>query len=469
MKNKFRKFVTGKSFFIILSVVLAVASWIAVLGITNPIITRSVEVPIEFLNENAPSILDLKDMTVTYPKTATVTVSGRQDTLNNLNASEISLTCDLEAITKAGETTLEVTRPVCERVGVTVNDYYPKSITFNYDKTAKKNLDVRIEYDSGLLRDGYEFISVTSSLSSIPVAGMASLLDTCDYVRVDLSDSIENGTLDSNKNAAFLVKYISTAGENITRYFPEEKVTVEIQVGKRIFCDAAVTGTPAESHYYNGLTLDPATLLVQGNPELLKQVDYIDFGGIDVSGAENNVVREYRIADFLPSGVTPVGVQTVTVTAEVSEYVVKTFEVPLSALTIPGRNDSLYDYDISPSSYSVRVRGNEEDMALFTLASAVPTVNLEKRTVGVYNVPLTFGSLDTSKYTIVGEYIYSVKISEKITETPVPPTQVPTPVPTEVPTPVPTEIPTPVPTPTEEPHDPTAPPVTEETAEPSGE
>ena len=154
MKERFIKMLNSKTFYIVLSVVLAIIAWLAVLGYTNPNVSRSVEVQIEFLNENAPATLDLKDMTVTYPKTATVTVTGRQDTLNNLNASEISVTCDLEAITKAGETVVQVAKPVCDRIGVTVSDYYPKSITFNYDKTAKKNLDVRAEYDESLLKDG---------------------------------------------------------------------------------------------------------------------------------------------------------------------------------------------------------------------------------------------------------------------------------------------------------------------------
>ncbi len=219
MKEKLQNILGKKSFYIVLAIVLAIASWIAVLSVSNPIISRTLEVPITFENENAPSTLDLKDSTVTYPKTASVTVSGRQDTLNNLNVSEISVYCDMQLITEPGETEIRIEKPVCERLGVTISDYYPKSITFNYDKTATKNLDVRVIYDDKLLKEGYEYVSVTPSLSSIPLAGMKSLLDTCDYISVDLSDSIEAGTLDSNKNAAFIVKYISVTGENISHNF----------------------------------------------------------------------------------------------------------------------------------------------------------------------------------------------------------------------------------------------------------
>ena len=97
-----------------------------------------------------------------------------------------------------------------------------------------------------------------------------------------------------------------------------------------------------------------------------------------------------------------------------------------------------------------------EDLAEFTLSSALPTVDLTGKNVGVYKVPLTFGALDTSKYTVVGEYTFDVTVSNKIVITPTPqptatprPTEPPTPTPTA--TPEPTEEPTTTPEPTEVP------------------
>ena len=459
MKDKFVKFIQSKTALIVLSILLGIAAWLAVLGSTNPIVNRTLEVPITFENENSPASLDLKDMTVTFPKTASVTVSGRQDTLNNLNVSEISVKCDMQTITEAGETVVTVGRPECERLGVSVTDYYPKSINFYYDKTETKNLDVRLVYDTRLLEDGFEYVSVTPTLSSIPVTGMKSLIDTCDYIRIDLSDSIEEGTLDSNKNAAFLGKFISVTGENISHSFAEEKVTVEIQVGKRIYLAVNTREEPEEGFYFDGLKMSADSILVQGNPQTLRDMSFIDLGTIDLSGAKGNVERTFSLSEYLPAGVTALGDQSVTVTALVGSMETRTYTVTLSNLTIPGRNNADYDYSISPESYRISVKGRREDMDQFLLASAVPTLDLENRTVGVYNIPLTFGALDTYKYTVVGEYVFTVTISRKVVTTPTP---APTPTPTQVPTPTPTEVPTPTPTtvPTETPS-PTAPPTEE--------
>lgn len=461
MKQKFSNLLKSKTFFIIISIVIAIASWIAVLNYTNPIITRTLDVPITFENENAPAALDLKDMTVTYPKTASVTVSGRKETLNNINVSEISVKCDMQAISDAGETVITVERPVCDRIGVSVSDYYPKTITFNYDKTLTKYIDVRVVYDDKLLKDNYEYVSVTPSLSSIPVSGMKSLIDTCDHVRVDLSDSIEENTLDSNINAAYLVKYISSSGENITHNFPEEKITVEIQVGKRVNLDYVTKGDPASGYYFDGFEISDDHVIIQGNPDVLRNINTINFGALNIEGATGSVSKTYQLSDYLPAGVTVAGDQTVTLTASISTMVTKSFMVNQQVLSKPGLNDVDYDYEISPASFYISIKGRKEDMDSFMIASAVPTLDLENKSVGEHKIPLTFGNLDTDKYTVVGEYIFSVSISRKIIVTP-------TPVPTATPTPAPTATPTPAPTPTPEPTA-TEAPQTEKPATPSPE
>ncbi|MBO7406627.1 MAG: hypothetical protein J6V14_03270 [Clostridia bacterium] len=464
VKERFQKLAASKSFYVVLSIVLAIAAWLAVMGFTNPLVTRTMEIPIEFLNENSPATLDLKDMTVTYPKTVTVTVRGRKDTINNLNLSEVTASCDLDAITKAGETVVKVSKPVCEHVGVTVDDYYPKAITFNYDKTASKNLEVRVKYDTELLKDGYEFVSVTSATSSIPVTGMASLLETCEYVQVDLRDSIEKGTLDSDRSAIFLEKYISTTGEDITHNFSQKTVQVDIQVGKRIPFSYTVTGEPAKDNFYNGVTASAEAVLLradkaQSSQETLRSMYMLDLGELDISGATSDVVKTIKLSDLLPAGIEAVNVQQVTLTAEVGQFVTRSFQLSLSRLTMPGRDNDKYDYEIDPDRMTVSIKGRSEDLAEFTLSSALPTIDLTGKNVGIYKVPLTFSALDTSKFTVVGEYTYDVTISNKVVITPTPkPTA--TPRPTEVPTPTPTATPEPTEPPTATP-EPTAPPETE--------
>ena len=59
--NSFKKLIQSKGFFIILSVLLAILSWLLVLNNTNPIKERTLEIPLTVLNSNHPATLDLSD------------------------------------------------------------------------------------------------------------------------------------------------------------------------------------------------------------------------------------------------------------------------------------------------------------------------------------------------------------------------------------------------------------------------
>ena len=63
--------------------------------------------------------------------------------------------------------------------------------------------------------------------------------------------------------------------------------------------------------------------------------------------------------------------------------------------------------------------------------------------VGEYRIPLDFTSIDTERFMVIGEYVYTVTISTRTNVTPTPDLNTPTPTPTPVP---PTETLEPEPT-----------------------
>lgn len=416
MKTKIKTFIDSKTFYVILSIVLAICAWLLVLSYTNPIKTRTLEVPIQFLNQNAPANLDLQDQTVTYPKTATVTVTGREDVINNLSASEIKTTVDLSQIAKAGTTTLKVSKPVCDRLGVSVGNYYPKTIDFTYDTVIRKNLEVKVNTDQSLLKEGYEFLTVTPNLSSIPVSGLASLLESCDHIKVDLTESIDVGSLDSNRTIAVLGRYISVTGEDITHRFKAETIMVDIQIAKKVVLNYTTSGTPNADYYLNKVSVSPSYVLVVGDYATLSNLTTLNLGTINVNGATKNTTMDVNVEGKLPAGVSLVQSTTAKITAEVLKYTTKEFTVNLSNLSLPGQDTGRFNYQITPETVVVSVKGRQDDISKLTLAKMAPTLNLDGKTIGTYNVALTFSGLDASRYTVMGEYLFTVVISNVETD-----------------------------------------------------
>lgn len=417
MKDKIKTFFDSKTFFVILSIVLAICAWLLVLSYTNPIKSRTMEIQIDFLNSDAPANLDLQDQTITYPKIATVTVSGRQDVLNNLAASELEVTVDLSEITKAGTTKLKVSKPTCERLGITVNDYYPKTIEFTYDTVVRKNLEIRINKDDSLLKEGYAYADVTSTLSSIPVSGLASLLDSCSHVEVNLADSIQPGTLDANKTAAFLGRFISATGEDIThRFTTEQQIMVNIQIAKKVPLTYSVTGNPAKDYYKSSESISPAYVLVVGDYDVLKNLPSIFVGSLSIAGKTSNAELSVDVATKLPQNgnLSLVNKTTAKVTAEIKPYKKINFTVDTTNINWKGNSDQ-FTYTLSPESLKVTVKGKEEDVNKLTLASMAPTLNVQDQTAGTYNIVLTFPGIDEN-CTIEEEYVFTVVIAQVNTE-----------------------------------------------------
>ncbi|MBR5279972.1 MAG: hypothetical protein IKU26_03265 [Clostridia bacterium] len=422
MKDKIKTFFDSKTFFVILSIVLAVCAWLLVLSYTNPITSRTMEIQIDFLNSDAPANLDLQDQTVTYPKIATVTVSGRQDVLNNLAASELEVTVDLSEITKAGATKLKVSKPTCERLGITVNDYYPKTIEFTYDTVVRKNLEIRINEDVSLLKEGYAYASVTSTLSSIPVSGLASLLESCSHVEVNLSDSIQAGSLDSNKTEAFLGRFISTTGEDIThRFNAEQQIMVNIQIAKKVALTYDVTGKPATDFYVSKESISHSHVLVVGDYDALKNLSSISVGTLSVAGKQSNAELSVDVATKLPKNgnLSLVNKVTAKITAEIKAYQTKTFPVNDTNINWVGKSEQ-FTYTLSLESLEVTIKGKEEQLSKLTLAAMAPTLDVQdKQVVGSYNIPLTFPGLDDS-YIQETEYVLTVVITQANAEDDVP-------------------------------------------------
>ena len=118
-----------------------------------------------------------------------------------------------------------------------------------------------------------------------------------------------------------------------------------------------------------------------------------------------------------------------------------------SSISTPGKNTADYVYSFSPEEFSIRVKGKAEDLDNISASSLGITLDLTNLGVGEYRIPLEFTSIDANKFTVIGEYVYTVKISYPATPTPDVHDVTPMPSPSVTPEPPVTASPTPSPTP----------------------
>jgi len=419
MNKKINAVLHNKYFYMVISVIVAVAIWIVALNTSNPVVESTVDVSIIFINENIPAERKLtrtSDLNIT---TATIKVSGRKNTMNNLLASELKVYVDFADVTESGVTHLKVSEPKCDRVGIKILDYYPKEIDVSYDEKKEIVLDVHTEYKEDILAPGYEFISVTPETVNIPVSGFASDIKDLDHIKVSLSD-IEKGSVNSNRTVSKLGRYINTSGHDVTANFNSVNITVKIEVAKRVPVKYSVTGTPAADHYILKHAISSDTVLLQGDPEVVSKINEIDLGKIDVSGKSSAVNKEVDLKDYLPSGVTVYGESQRFITVNIDKYVTKKIELGIDDISISGKNDAEFDYVMHftdslgavNDTVFVEIKGKAADVDSTSASTLKPVLDLTDKGIGSYkNQSISFTV--SAGVTIIGEYTINVDIAVK--------------------------------------------------------
>ena len=111
---------------ILLSILLSIGLWIYIQINTNPVITKTVTVPVTYSDENMP-----KNMEVSYPiETVDIKIVGRKETIDKLTEKDIIATIDYSNVTSAGVAELPVTiSPKDKNVYFRVESQVPETIS----------------------------------------------------------------------------------------------------------------------------------------------------------------------------------------------------------------------------------------------------------------------------------------------------------------------------------------------------
>lgn len=418
MNKKIQEVIQSKYFYLVVSAFVAVAVWIIALNTSNPVIERTMEVSVIYLNETSPAEKNLSRTSEIGLTTATVKVSGRQNTIDKLLPSELKTYIDFGDVKNVGVAHLKISKPQCERMGVKVLDYYPKEIDVSYDKKTELYLDIETEYTNEILAENFEFLSVKTEPESIPVSGFVSEVGDLDYIKVSLSDNIQNGTIDSNRTISLLGRYINTSGHDVTADFSPEKITVKIEVAKRIPVKYTISGNPANDFYLVKDEISFGTVLLQGDSKDVSKIQELNLGNIDITGISADLQKEIDLSEYIPSGIAIYGDSMRIVTVDVEKYITKNIALELDNISYPGKNDSEYVYDISFSEglnvvdgkVVITVKGKAKAIGDISIRSLVPELNLSDKQVGSYkNLNITFTV--PNDVTILGEYTVDVDVS----------------------------------------------------------
>ncbi|MBO5453393.1 MAG: hypothetical protein J6A69_05440 [Clostridia bacterium] len=223
------KFISNKTTAKIVSVLIAVLTWMYVVSVENPkteIAFR--DIPITVLNESRLSDYGLK-LIDPGEKEISVRVEGRRSDVAMVNAKDITATIDVSKINISGKYMVDVDVSTdVEGITVRKTDFQKTEVYVDAVRSINKNVNIKTE---GLAKESYIPGEPVGSLESIEITGPSGVVN-----KIAAATAVINiSEADAKITRICPIKLYDLSGDEIdTRYLSmsAESITVNIEVSR---------------------------------------------------------------------------------------------------------------------------------------------------------------------------------------------------------------------------------------------
>lgn len=312
----------------LLSLLLAILLWNYVIA-TNTSITRTKA--IYNLNGTVSALSTLSENKLALPQSPeealsgiTVTVEAPQADYSKVSADNVQVALDLSNVRAAG--TQEVPLRATTSYG-RVRSISPETLTLTFEKLDSRNVAVNSVIEGQ--NDGYWYNVSRSNPSILTISGAASVVQSITSARV-LADV--TGMTDSTVTARPYV-LLDAAGQVI----PQDMLncsTSSISVSVDIYpcrdipvsndLESVIIGAPAEGYEVQSVTIQPQSIQVAAEQDLLDSLDRLVIEPVSVEGATQSFSAKStvtQLSDFKNVSSEQVYVNVAIVEEQVTDYV----------------------------------------------------------------------------------------------------------------------------------------------------
>lgn len=334
-----------------------------------------------------------------------VTIKAPQSVLEQIRSSDIVAEADMSKLTDIN--TIMITYYVqnidMESVKISGNH---DVVRLNVEEKASKY--VSIKYNKvGEPADGYMVGNISMDQNMIEVSGPKSAVETVASAGVDVNVAGATSSLSANMEIKLYDKEGNViTQENIDKQTDYARVSVEVLATKEIPVEVGYEGEPADGYMTTGVVeSDPSTVKIAGSSVALLNINKITIPAesIDITGAEDNVVQEVDVMEFLPNNVRLADSSfdgNVNVTVYVEPIVERSLMIPsenLDFINIPEGLEAVIIDDMG--AYELKVEGLGSNVNPLSASNIRGTVDvsewmkdqgLSRLNPGNYYIPVSF-------------------------------------------------------------------------------
>ena len=403
--------------YLVISLLCSLALWVYVRTAVNPYADSWVyRIPVTFEGEDV--LADDHELILTTGQYATVDlhVYGKRTDTASLNRTNIAITVDLSTIRSTGNYTLDYEIQFPDNIGdnaITVLEQTPSAVNISVGKLLSKKIPV---YGSGgSPAEGYLAETMICNPDEITVRGPEEIVEQIHHAEVYLDredlDRTVTTTLpftlyDSNENVI--------EDERVSCDVSEINIELPILATKEVGLTVElIDGGGATSHDVK-VDIEPKTVTISGDAELLKGINQISLGTIKLSEVLVQATLQRPIV--LPNDTENLSGETeANISVELvglNSRTIRTTNIELINLS----DEENYSYDVISKSLNVVVRGKTALVEQIYATNLRAVADLSDYTEpGQYKVPVT---VYVDGYTDVGilheeEYSVVVNITER--------------------------------------------------------
>lgn len=416
IRDRLSVILNTKAFYIVLSIVAAIALWTYVTYVENPDKTVTVsDIPVVF---SGSEDLQEANLVVTNIDKESLTLDfiGKLNVVTKLTNANIILTVDLADIisTYRGTTGVYLLPYDVEypsginnsSISIDGTDY----ISVTVEKLVKKVVPVTGVNNSTVV-DGYQVQPMIFEPESITVFGSEAMVSKISSASVTIDKENISKTvtedcrftlLDDNNNVVEMDKGLTTSHDTIA-------VTLPVLMVKDIALTVNLTYSNTALEENTVCRVLPDSITLAGDPDILKDINQIVLGTIDLTDFSSTMSEDMLIP--IPNEITNLTGDT---TARVSVEVIGMTTKRLSASNIQVKNEtSGSTTSIITQSLDITLRGSREDINAVTSSNIRIVADLAElgTTAGTFSVPAKVYIDGFVNIDAIGDYKISVVIS----------------------------------------------------------
>ena len=361
---------------LLLALVMAVLLWLYVMGLENPAqaaVYPSLPIQVRGLTQDLDVRNDLGS--------ATVNVHAPQEVLARTHAGDFTVYVD---VTGMGPGTQAVPVQVLHPPEISDLQVSPDRVTVQIGQHGTATLPVQARA-VGQPNTGYEVETPQVQPVQVTVSGPQEQVDRIARVVAEMDVEGRQGT----QTGDIRPRALDANGReipNLTFDPPTVRVAVAIKLlldFKTLALHVPLDGDPAPGFRVTDISVQPTTVIVQGQPALLASLNILDTAPVSIAGVTETVTSQITVA--LPPGVTLSSNQPAQATVRIQVEEMTTSMTISARVRLSGMEPGL-DAVLSPDRVEVRLSGSFEALQNIDLGSLQAAVDLTGRGAGTYYI-----------------------------------------------------------------------------------